>query len=39
MKERHVVTSFLVYTEGNEENSQGDNILLLKRSDKVRTYQ
>ncbi|CAB4400919.1 unnamed protein product [Rhizophagus irregularis] len=38
MKERHVVTSFLVYTEGIEENSQGDNILLLKRSDKVRTY-
>jgi hypothetical protein len=39
MKERRVVTSFLIYTEGNEENSQRNKILLLKRSDKVRTYQ
>ncbi|GBB93587.1 hypothetical protein RclHR1_00220021 [Rhizophagus clarus] len=38
MKERRVVTSFLVHTEGNEENNQGDKLLLLKRSDKVRTY-
>ncbi|RIA85874.1 hypothetical protein C1645_780940 [Glomus cerebriforme] len=35
MKERHVVTSFLIYTKGNEESK----LLLLKRSDKVSTYQ
>ncbi|CAI2165376.1 13413_t:CDS:2 [Funneliformis geosporum] len=39
MKVRRVVTSFLTYTEGSETFSQGNKLLLLKRSDKVRTYQ
>ncbi|CAG8437559.1 1715_t:CDS:2 [Acaulospora morrowiae] len=39
MKQRSVVTSFLTYSEQENSFAQGDKILLLKRSDKVRTYQ
>jgi 8-oxo-dGTP pyrophosphatase MutT (NUDIX family) len=40
MKEKRVVTSFLAYTEEDTDSfSQGDKILLLKRSDQVKTYQ
>ncbi|CAG8577355.1 8654_t:CDS:2, partial [Diversispora eburnea] len=41
MKERSVVTSFLTYSKEfeNDPLTQGDKILLLKRSDKVHTFQ
>ncbi|CAG8473837.1 8103_t:CDS:2 [Paraglomus occultum] len=38
MRERWVVTSFLTISTANE-LAQGDKVLLLKRSDKVGTYQ
>ncbi|CAJ0644655.1 3745_t:CDS:2, partial [Entrophospora sp. SA101] len=39
MKERSVITAFLSVSEHVDENfGQGDEILLLKRSEKVRTY-
>ncbi|CAG8641773.1 7923_t:CDS:2 [Gigaspora rosea] len=39
MKQRKVVTSFLTFSEGADDpTGQGNRVLLLKRSDKVNTY-
>src|SRR6185436_844106 len=38
MRERWVVTSFLTVSTASD-SAQGDKVLLLKRSDKVGTYQ
>ncbi|CAG8443513.1 5467_t:CDS:2 [Acaulospora colombiana] len=39
MRRRNVVTSFLTYSEQDSPLAQGDRLLLLKRSEKVNTYQ